>query len=123
MSLLTPVSLTTQSTPVTRAASHGCFAEGANYVAGLMPQGFFHEDEGPCSHVPPARPAWLHRLWRQVRTHTPVASSTVSAPQGERRRARTRSPCAIGGGTAAQAVTDRKSGGEGKARGAQVDET
>src|SRR5437867_114288 len=34
MSLPTPVFLTTQSTPVTRAASHGCFGEGANYVAG-----------------------------------------------------------------------------------------
>ena len=70
MSLPTPVFLTTQSTPVTRAASHGCFGEGANYVAGLIPHGFFHEDEGPCSHVPPARPAWLHRHWRHVRTHT-----------------------------------------------------
>src|SRR5262245_60587510 len=34
MSLPTPVFLTTQSTPVTRAASHGCFGEGANYGAG-----------------------------------------------------------------------------------------
>src|SRR4029450_11656555 len=34
MSLPTPVSLTTQSTPVTRAASHGFFGEGANYGAG-----------------------------------------------------------------------------------------
>src|SRR5262249_49878203 len=97
MSLPTPVCLTTQSTPVTRAASHGCFGEGASYVAGLIPQGSFHEDERPCSPVPPARPAWLHRLWRHVRTHTPVASSAVSAPQGERRRARTRSPCDIDG--------------------------
>src|SRR5262245_39558030 len=97
MSLLTPVSLTTQSTPVTRAASHGCFGEGANDVAGLIPQGFFHEDEGPCSHVPPARPAWLHRLWRYVRTYTPVCSSTVGDPQGEGCRARSRSPCGIDG--------------------------
>ena len=59
----------------------------------IIPQGYFHEDERPCYDVPPARPAWLHRLWRQLRTHTPVASSTVSAPQEERRRARTRSPC------------------------------
>ena len=55
-----------------------------------LPQGSFHEDERPCSHVPPARPAWLHRLWRHMRTHTPVASSTVSAPQEERRSACTR---------------------------------
>src|SRR6516165_7183191 len=34
MSLPTPVFLTTKSTPVTRAASHGFFGEGANYVAG-----------------------------------------------------------------------------------------
>ena len=63
----------------------------------IRPQGYFHEDERPCSHVPPARPSWLHRRWRQVRTHTPVASSTVAAPQEERRRARTRSLCAIDG--------------------------
>src|SRR5262245_49831138 len=37
MSLPTPVCLTTQSTPVTRAASHGCFGEGANYGAGNHP--------------------------------------------------------------------------------------
>ena len=78
-------------------ASHGFFGEGANYVAGLMPHGSFHEDERPCSHVPPACPSWLHRLWRQVRTHTFVASSTILAPQEERRRARTRCPCAIDG--------------------------
>lgn len=97
MSLPTSVFLTTQSTPVMRAASHGCFGEGANYVAGIIPQGYVHEDERPCSHVPPARPSWLHRLWRHVRTHTPVASSAVSALQGERCRARTRSPCDIYG--------------------------
>src|SRR5262245_20300335 len=34
MSWLTPVFLTTQSTPVTRAASHGCFGAGAKEVAG-----------------------------------------------------------------------------------------
>jgi hypothetical protein len=45
----------------------------------IIPQGYFHEDERPCSHVPPARPSGLHRLWRPLRTHTPVASSTVSA--------------------------------------------
>src|SRR5262249_59836445 len=38
---------------------------------------------------------------------TPVAPSTVSAPQAERRRARTRCPCAIDGCTAAQAWTRR----------------
>ena len=37
MSLPTPVFLTTQSTSVTRAASHGCFGEGATYVAGNQP--------------------------------------------------------------------------------------
>src|SRR5437868_2890736 len=37
MSLPTPVFLTTQSTPVTRAAAHGFFGEGANYVAGNHP--------------------------------------------------------------------------------------
>jgi len=63
----------------------------------ILPHGYVHEDERPCAHVPPARPSWLHRPWRQVRTHTPVASSTVSAPQEERRRAPTRSPCAIDG--------------------------
>ena len=46
----------------------------------IIPQGYFHEDERPCSHVPPARPSGLHRLWRPLRKHTPVASSTVSAP-------------------------------------------
>src|SRR5215470_5565695 len=59
--------------------------------------GYVHEDERPCSHVPPARPSWRHRLWRQLRTHSPVAFSTVSALQEERRRARSRSPCAIDG--------------------------
>jgi hypothetical protein len=59
----------------------------------ILPQGYFHEDERPGYHVPPARPSWLHRLWRHLRTHTSVASSTVSAPQEERRRARTRYPC------------------------------
>ena len=63
----------------------------------IIPQDYFHEDERPCYHVSPARPSWLHRLWRHVCTHTPVASSAVSAPQGERYRARTRSPCAIDG--------------------------
>ena len=63
----------------------------------IIPQGYVHEDERPCYHVPPARPSWLHRLWRQLRTHTPVASSTVLAPQEERRRARTRYPCDIYG--------------------------
>jgi hypothetical protein len=58
-----------------------------------MPHSSIHEDERPCSHGPPARPAWLHRLWRHVRQHTPGASSTVAAPQEERRRARPRSPC------------------------------
>ena len=63
----------------------------------IIPQGYFHEDERPCSHVPPARPAWRHRLWQHRRQHTPVASSTVLAPQEERRRARTRSPCDLDG--------------------------
>src|SRR5215831_13100091 len=63
----------------------------------ILPHGYVHEDERPCSHVPSARSAWLHRLWRYLRRHTPVASSTVSAPQAERRRARTRCPCAISG--------------------------
>ena len=58
-----------------------------------MPQGYVHEDERPGSHVPPARLAWLHRLWRHLRQHTPVASSTVAAPQEQRRHARPRSPC------------------------------
>jgi len=62
-----------------------------------IPQGYVHEDARPCSHVPPARPSWLHRLWRHVRKYTPVASSTVSAPQEKRRRARTRSPCDLYG--------------------------
>ena len=61
----------------------------------ILPPGYVHEVERPCFHVPPARPAWLHRLWRYVRMHAPVASSAVSVPQKERRRARTRSPCAI----------------------------
>ena len=30
----------------------------------IIPHGYVHEDERPCSHGPPARPAWLHRLWR-----------------------------------------------------------
>src|SRR5215813_4414315 len=104
MSLPTPVCLTTQSTPVTRAASPGFFGEGATYGAGNphSPR-LLHEDERLSSHVPPARPAWLHRLWRPLRPHTPVAQSPVSAPQAERRRARTRCPCAIDGCTAAQA--------------------
>src|SRR5215475_2145086 len=82
MSLPTLVCLTTQSTPVTRAASPGFFGEGANYGAGNhhSPR-LLHEDERLCSHVLPARPAWLHRLWRHLRTHTPVASRTVSAPR------------------------------------------
>ncbi len=63
----------------------------------IIPQGYLHEDERLCDHVPPARPSWLHRLWRQLRKYTPVASSTVSAPQEERRRARTRYPCDIYG--------------------------
>ena len=63
----------------------------------ISPQGYGHEDERPCSHVPPARPAWLHRLGRHGRTHTPVASSTVSAPQEERRSTRTRYPCDLDG--------------------------
>jgi hypothetical protein len=58
-----------------------------------IPQGYFHEDERPCYHVPPPRPSWLHRLWR----HLCTASSTDSAPQEERRRARTRYPCDIYG--------------------------
>ena len=78
MSLPTPVCLTTPSTPVTRAASPGFFGEGANYGAGNHPAPrLLHEDERLCSHVPPARPAWLHRLWRHLRTHTPVASSVL----------------------------------------------
>ena len=79
-------------------AVHACHArrmvssekEPTMSLGTIIPQGYFHEDERPCSHVPPARPAWLHRLWRHMRTHTPVASSTVLAPQEERRRARTR---------------------------------
>ena len=63
----------------------------------ILPHGYVHEDERPCSHVPPARPSWLHRLWRHVRKHTPVTSSTVSVPQEERRSARTRSLCDIYG--------------------------
>jgi hypothetical protein len=63
----------------------------------IIPQGYFHEDERPCYYVPPARPSWLHRLWRHLRKHTPVASSTVSVPQEERRRARPRYPCDISG--------------------------
>src|SRR5262249_39436016 len=46
-----------------------------------------------CTASPPALP----RLWQHRRQHTPVASSTVLAPQEERRRARTRCPCAIDG--------------------------
>jgi hypothetical protein len=60
----------------------------------ILPHGCVHEDEWPCSDVPPARPAWLYRLWRHLRQHMPVASSTVSAPQEERRSACTRSLCA-----------------------------
>ena len=63
----------------------------------ISPQGYLHEDERPCFHVPPARPAWLHRLWRHGRKHTPVASSPVSAPQEERCSTRTRYPCDIYG--------------------------
>src|SRR5215467_977194 len=63
----------------------------------ILPHGSVHEVERPCFHVPPARPAWLHRLWQHRRQHTPVASSTVLAPQKERRRAHTRSPCDIDG--------------------------
>jgi hypothetical protein len=63
----------------------------------ILPPGYVHEVERPCFHVPPARPAWLHRPWQHRRQHTPVASSTVLAPQEERRRARTRCPCAIDG--------------------------
>src|SRR5499427_5689615 len=37
MSLPTPMFLTTQSTPVTRAASPGFFGEGADHVAGHHP--------------------------------------------------------------------------------------
>ena len=59
----------------------------------ILPHSYVHEDERPCSHVPSARCAWLHRLWRHVHPHTPVASSTVLAPQEERRGACTRSPC------------------------------
>jgi len=62
-----------------------------------IPMGYFHEDERPCYHVPPARPSWLHRLWRHLCTHAPTASSTVAAPQEERRRARTRYPYDIYG--------------------------
>jgi len=40
---------------------------------------------------------WLHRLWRHLRQHMPVASSTVSAPQEERRSACTRYLCDIDG--------------------------
>src|SRR5919197_6476772 len=36
MSLPTPVFLTTKSTPVTRATSHGFFGEGATYGAGTQ---------------------------------------------------------------------------------------
>ena len=39
-----------------------------------IPMGYFHEDERPCYHVPPARPSWLHRLWRHLCTHAPTAS-------------------------------------------------
>ena len=63
----------------------------------IIPHGYCHEDEWPCYHVPPARPAWLHRLWRHLRKHPPVASSTVSAPQEERRSACTRYLCDIYG--------------------------
>jgi len=40
----------------------------------ILPHSYVHEDERPCSHVPSARCAWLHRLWRHVHPHTPVAS-------------------------------------------------
>ncbi len=62
-----------------------------------IPQGYFHEDERPRYHVPPARPSWLRRLWLRLFKYAPQASSIVSAPQDERRRARPRSPCDIYG--------------------------
>jgi hypothetical protein len=61
-----------------------------------IPAGYFHEEERPCYHVPPPRPAWLRRLWQHLGTHAPQAASTVSAPQ-ERSQARTRYPCDIYG--------------------------
>src|SRR5215472_14932718 len=97
MSLPTPVCLTTQSTPVTRAASPGFFGEGATYGAGNhhSPR-LLHEDERSALtcllHVLPGGTAS-----GDICAHTLVASSTVSAPQGERRSARTRCPCAIDG--------------------------
>ena len=66
-------------------------------LGAIIPHDYVHEDERPGSHVPPACPSWLHRLWRHVRQHTPVAFSTVSVPQEERHRARTRSPCDLYG--------------------------
>jgi hypothetical protein len=62
-----------------------------------IPMGYVHEDERPCYHALPARLSWLHRLWLRLFKPAPTASSTVSAPQEARRRARTRYPCDIYG--------------------------
>jgi hypothetical protein len=62
-----------------------------------IPGGYFHEDERPRYHVPPARPSWLHRLWLCLFKHAPTASITVSATQEARRSAQARYPCDIYG--------------------------
>lgn len=62
-----------------------------------IPLGYVHEDERPCYHVPPPRPAWWRRLWRHLGHHTPQVSSTVATPQEARRPARTRYPSDIYG--------------------------
>jgi hypothetical protein len=104
MSLPTPVLLTTQPTPVTLAPlrmvsseKEPAMSRGTIIPIFPIPMGYFHEDERPRYHVPPACPSWLRRLWRHLVTHTPAASSIVSVPQDERRRARTRYPCDIYG--------------------------
>ena len=104
MSLPTPVFLTTQPTPVTLAPLRMVSSEKEPAMSREtiipifpIPMGYVHEDARPRYQVPPPRPSWLHRLWVRLCKHAPAASSTVSAPQEERRRARTRYPCDIYG--------------------------
>ena len=104
MSFSKPVLLTTQSMPVTLTPRRMVSLEkepamslGTLIPIFPIPMGYFYEDERPCYHVPPPRPSWLRRIWLRLFTHAPTASITVSAPQEERRRARTCYPCDIYG--------------------------
>src|SRR5262249_39436017 len=50
----------------------------------ILPPGYVHEVERPCFHVPPARPAWLHRL--SARAPPPLATSSPAHACGLQHR-------------------------------------